>query len=98
LQPQAIGVEVLGPAISGSAGARIVAGDGLLSHDGGAFAAVTAAREIEIGRFSPTVDVSLNAHLNAQSAIRLERTALTFAISPAAPTDATPTRHLVTPS
>src|SRR6266550_2338301 len=32
-----------------------------------AFGAVAAAREIQIGRFSPTVNVSFNASLNAQA-------------------------------
>src|ERR1700692_3965265 len=32
-----------------------------------AFGAVAAAREIQIGRFSPPVDVDFNARLNAQA-------------------------------
>jgi hypothetical protein len=36
-----------------------------------AFGAVVAAREIQIGRFAPTVNVGLSANLNAQGDILL---------------------------
>src|SRR5260370_28988395 len=36
-----------------------------------AFGAVAAAREIQIGRFSPTVNVNLNASLHAQADLLL---------------------------
>jgi hypothetical protein len=41
--------------------------------------AVAAAREIQIGRFSPTVNVSLNANLNAQADLLLLNPTYTFA-------------------
>src|SRR6202035_5586954 len=44
-----------------------------------AFGAVAAAREIQIGRFAPTVNVSLNANLNAQGDVLLLNPAYTFA-------------------
>jgi hypothetical protein len=44
-----------------------------------AFGAVAAAREIQIGRFSPTVNVNLNANLNAQGDLLLLNPAYTFA-------------------
>jgi hypothetical protein len=44
-----------------------------------AFGAVAAAREIQIGRFAPTVNVSLNAKLNAQGDILLLDPTYTFA-------------------
>jgi len=45
----------------------------------GAFGAVAAAREIQIGRFSPTVNVNLNAHLSAQADLLLLNPTYTFA-------------------
>src|SRR5437868_9209021 len=44
-----------------------------------AFGAAAAAREIEIGRFSPTVNVNLNLHLNAQADLLLLNPTYTFA-------------------
>jgi hypothetical protein len=44
-----------------------------------AFGDVAAAREIQIGRFSPTVNVSLNANLNAQADLALLIPTYTFA-------------------
>ena len=44
-----------------------------------AFGAVAAAREIQIGRFSPIVNVSLNASLNAQADLVLLNPTYTFA-------------------
>jgi hypothetical protein len=44
-----------------------------------AFGATAAAREIEIGRFSPTVNVNLNLHLNAQADLVLLNPTYTFA-------------------
>jgi hypothetical protein len=44
-----------------------------------AFGAVAAAREIQIGRFSPTVNVSFNANLNAQADLVLLNPTYTFA-------------------
>ena len=44
-----------------------------------AFGAVAAAREIQIGRFSPTVNVNLNARLNAQADLLLLNPTYTFA-------------------
>src|SRR3981189_232077 len=44
-----------------------------------AFGAVAAAREIQIGRFSPNVNVSLNANLNAQADLLLLNPTYTFA-------------------
>src|SRR5207248_580276 len=44
-----------------------------------AFGAVAAAREIQIARFSPTVNVSLNASLNAQADLLLLNPTYTFA-------------------
>jgi hypothetical protein len=44
-----------------------------------AFGAVAAAREIQIGRFSPTVNVNLNANLNAQGDLLLLNPTYTFA-------------------
>lgn len=44
-----------------------------------AFGAVAAEREIEIGRFSPTVRVNLNANLNAQADLLLLNPTYTFA-------------------
>jgi hypothetical protein len=44
-----------------------------------AFGAVAAAREIQIGRFSPTVNVSLNARLNAQADLLFLNPTYTFA-------------------
>ena len=44
-----------------------------------AFGAVAAAREIQIGRFSPTVNVSLNANLNAKADLLLLNPTYTFA-------------------
>jgi hypothetical protein len=41
--------------------------------------AVAAAREIQIGRFSPTVNVSFNANLNAQADLLLLNPTYTFA-------------------
>jgi hypothetical protein len=41
--------------------------------------AVAAAREIQIGRFAPTVNVSLNANLNAQADLLLLNPTYTFA-------------------
>jgi hypothetical protein len=41
--------------------------------------AVAAAREIQIGRFSPTVNVNLNANLNAQADLLLLNPTYTFA-------------------
>jgi hypothetical protein len=77
-----------------------------------AFGAVAAAREIQIGRFTPTVNVSFNANLNAQADLLFLNPTYTFATPvlggqfaigvtgifgrSAAPTDATPARHLVT--
>jgi hypothetical protein len=45
----------------------------------GAFGAVAAAREIQIARFSPTINVSFNAHLNAQADLLLLNPTYTFA-------------------
>ena len=44
-----------------------------------AFGAVAAAREIQIGRFSPTVNVSFNASLNAQADLLFLNPTYTFA-------------------
>jgi hypothetical protein len=44
-----------------------------------AFGNVAAAREIEIGRFAPTVNVSLNASLHAQGDLLLLNPTYTFA-------------------
>jgi hypothetical protein len=44
-----------------------------------AFGAAAAAREIRIGRFSPTVNVNLNLHLNAQGDLVLLNPTYTFA-------------------
>ena len=44
-----------------------------------AFGAVAAAREIQIGRFSPTVNVSFNARLNAQADLLFLNPTYTFA-------------------
>jgi hypothetical protein len=44
-----------------------------------AFGAVAAAREIQIGRFSPAVNVSFNANLNAQADLLLLNPTYTFA-------------------
>jgi hypothetical protein len=44
-----------------------------------AFGAVAAAREIQIGRFSPTVNVNFNASLNAQGDLLLLNPTYTFA-------------------
>jgi hypothetical protein len=44
-----------------------------------AFGGVAAAREIQIGRFSPTVNVSLDARLNAQADLALLVPTYTFA-------------------
>ncbi len=44
-----------------------------------AFGAAAAAREIQIGRFSPTVNVSFNANLNAQADLLLLNPTYTFA-------------------
>jgi hypothetical protein len=44
-----------------------------------AFGAAAASREIEIGRFSPTVNVNLNLHLNAQGDLVLLNPTYTFA-------------------
>src|SRR6266702_5632396 len=44
-----------------------------------AFGAAAAAREIRIGRFSPTVNVNLNLHLNAQADLLLLNPTYTFA-------------------
>jgi hypothetical protein len=44
-----------------------------------AFGAVAAAREIQIGRFSPAVNVNLNANLNAQGDLLLLDPTYTFA-------------------
>jgi hypothetical protein len=44
-----------------------------------AFGAVAAAREIQIGRFSPTVNVNFNANLNAQADLLLLNPTYTFA-------------------
>jgi hypothetical protein len=44
-----------------------------------AFGAVAAAREIQIGRFSPIVNVSLNANLNAKADLLLLNPTYTFA-------------------
>jgi hypothetical protein len=44
-----------------------------------AFGAVAAAREIQIGRFSPSVNVNLNANLNAQGDLLLLNPTYTFA-------------------
>jgi hypothetical protein len=44
-----------------------------------AFGAVAAAREIQIGRFSPTVSVNFNANLNAQGDLLLLNPTYTFA-------------------
>src|SRR4030088_1091165 len=44
-----------------------------------AFGAAAAAREIQIGRFSPTVNVNLNLHLNAQADLLLLNPTYTFA-------------------
>src|SRR5438105_2431261 len=44
-----------------------------------AFGAAAASREIEIGRFSPTVNVNLNLHLNAQGDLVLLDPTYTFA-------------------
>jgi hypothetical protein len=44
-----------------------------------AFGGVAAAREVQIGRFSPTVDVILNANLNAQADLALLVPTYTFA-------------------
>src|SRR6266705_1077001 len=44
-----------------------------------AFGAVAAAREIQIGRFSPTVNVNLNVNLNAQADLLLLNPTYTFA-------------------
>jgi hypothetical protein len=44
-----------------------------------AFGGVAAAREIQIGRFSPTVNVSLNARLNAQADLAFLIPTYTFA-------------------
>jgi len=44
-----------------------------------AFGAAAASREIEIGRFSPTVNVNLNLHLNAQADLLLLDPTYTFA-------------------
>ena len=44
-----------------------------------AFGAVAAAREIQIGRFSPTVSVNFNANLNAQADLLLLNPTYTFA-------------------
>ena len=44
-----------------------------------AFGAVAAAREIQIGRFSPTVNVSFNASLHAQADLILLNPTYTFA-------------------
>lgn len=44
-----------------------------------AFGAAAAAREIEIGRFSPAVNVNLNLHLNAQADLVLLNPTYTFA-------------------
>jgi hypothetical protein len=44
-----------------------------------AFGAVAAAREIQIGRFSPTVNVSFNANLNAQADLLFLNPTYTFA-------------------
>jgi hypothetical protein len=41
--------------------------------------AVAAAREIQVGRFSPTVNVNLNANLNAQADLLLLNPTYTFA-------------------
>jgi hypothetical protein len=46
-----------------------------------AFGGVAAAREITIGRFSPTVNVSLNASLHAQADLLLLDPTYTFANS-----------------
>lgn len=43
-----------------------------------AFGGVAAAREIQIGRFAPTVNVSLNANLNAQADLALIVPTYTF--------------------
>jgi hypothetical protein len=43
-----------------------------------AFGGVAAAREIQVGRFSPTVNVSLNANLNAQADLLLLAPTYTF--------------------
>jgi hypothetical protein len=44
-----------------------------------AFGAVAAAREIQIGRFSPTVNVGFNASLNAQADLVSLNPTYTFA-------------------
>jgi hypothetical protein len=44
-----------------------------------AFGAVAAAREVQIGRFSPTVNVNFNANLNAQGDLLLLNPTYTFA-------------------
>src|SRR6266478_7220780 len=44
-----------------------------------AFGAVAAAREIQIGRFSPTVNVNLNVHLHAPPDLLLLNSTYTFA-------------------
>src|ERR1700737_837179 len=44
-----------------------------------AFGAVAAAREIQVGRFTPAVNVSLNARLNAQGDLLLLNPPYTFA-------------------
>jgi hypothetical protein len=44
-----------------------------------AFGAVAAAREIQIGWFSPAVNVSLNANLNAKADLLLLNPTYTFA-------------------